>query len=164
MTDTKRISRLSLLLSLSLVLSYIESLIPLFSFLPGLKLGLGNIVILYSLYRERVKDVALLLVLRITLSSLLFGTLLSFLYSLSGGVLSFFLMLFLKKTNMFSPLGVSVIGAVSHNVGQLLLARVLLDIPIFPFLPYMILFGILTGSIIGIFTVFLFKRMGVSYD
>lgn len=162
MIDTHKISRLSLLLSLSLVLSYIESLIPFFSFLPGLRLGLGNIVVLYVLYSERYRDAFFISILRVLLSSLLFGTLVSFIYSLSGSLLSLLLMISFKKMKIFSPLGVSIVGGVGHNVGQILASAVMLSTSILTFLPLLILFGSLSGAVIGVITKSLLKR--ISYD
>ena len=115
---TKRLALGSMLVVLALILSYVESLFPLSVGIPGIKMGLPNIVILFALYRLTPRDTALISLVRVALVSLLFGTLFSLAYSLAGAVLSFAAMALLKKSGKFSPAGVSVAGAVCHNAGQ----------------------------------------------
>ena len=126
MNSTKKIRRIVLLglcVSLALILSYIEALLPpLFPSVPGIKIGLANIVTVFLLYRYGALDAAGVSLLRIVLSSLLFGNAFAFLYSVAGAVLSLAAMAFLKKTDRFSFVGVSVAGGILHNLGQTLVA------------------------------------------
>lgn len=114
--SAKRVTALSLLLALALILSYVEFLLPIPMPIPGMKLGLSNLVSLFCIYRRSVKEAYWLLVLRIAISSVLFGTAISFLYGITGGLLSLTAMAVLKKIGKFSPVSVSVIGGVIHNV------------------------------------------------
>ena len=115
---------------------------------PGIKLGLPNIVILYVLYCIDLKHAALVSFIRILMSSILFGNAMTFAYSVAGAVLSLVLMGILKKTDLLSAVGVSVVGGVSHNLGQILVAMVVLDTPQIAY--YMIVLAI-TGTVSGIF-------------
>lgn len=150
----KRIGILSMLLSISIVVSILESFIPMI--VPGVKIGFANIIILITLYKFNIKDAILLLILRILLVSLLLGTFLTptFLMSLSGGILSLSVMILLKKIDKFNIVTVSSIGALFHSVGQIIIACILLT-------PYSIYYFPLIGilSIIaGIFTGIIGKR------
>ena len=109
-------------LALALVCSYVETLIPISFGIPGVKLGLTNIVVILMMYSVGEKDALLVSVLRIILAGFLFGNAFSIIYSLAGGMLSYIVMLLLKKTNKFKILSVSVSGGISHNIGQLIIA------------------------------------------
>lgn len=147
----KHISYLGLLLTLALILSYVESLIPIFVSVPGVKLGLANLVVLICLYSFPAKYAFLISGMRVLLAGLLFGNMFSILYSLAGAFLSLVVMLFAKKSFKLGILGVSVLGGVFHNVGQLLVAiTVVSNYRISYLFPYLMLSGILTGAIIGI--------------
>lgn len=149
----KHIAYFGLLLTLALILSYVESMIPIFVSVPGVKLGLANLVVLICLYSFEVRYAFLLSILRVILVGLLFGNLFSILYSLAGAILSLLVMFFAKKVLKLGILGVSVLGGVFHNVGQLLVAIVLVSNYRISYLfPYLLLSGILTGAIIGILT------------
>ena len=149
----KHIAYFGLLLTLALILSYVESMIPIFVIVPGVKLGLANLVVLICLYSFEVRYAFLLSILRVILVGLLFGNLFSILYSLAGAILSLLVMFFTKKVLKLGILGVSVLGGVFHNVGQLLVAIVLVSNYRISYLfPYLLLSGILTGAIIGILT------------
>lgn len=149
----KHIAYFGLLLTLALILSYVESMIPIFVSVPGVKLGLANLVVLICLYSFEVRYAFLLSILRVILAGLLFGNLFSILYSLAGAILSLLVMFFAKKALKLGILGVSVLGGVFHNVGQLLVAIVLVSNYRISYLfPYLLLSGILTGAIIGILT------------
>lgn len=143
---------LSMLLALSVVLSIIESFIPIFNgIIPGMKIGLANILIVYSLYVYGFKDTIFLVILRVLLVGILRTGIFSigFFLSLSGGVLSIFIMYLAKKTKL-SIIGVSIIGAISHSVGQIFMAVILLNsFNLIYYLPYLFIFSIITGSIIG---------------
>ena len=146
---TAKIAFVGITASLALVLSYLEFLLPpIFVAVPGIKLGLPNIVILYVLYCIDLKHAALVSFIRILMSSILFGNAMTFAYSVAGAVLSLVLMGILKKTDLLSAVGVSVVGGVSHNLGQILVAMVVLDTPQIAY--YMIVLAI-TGTVSGIF-------------
>lgn len=160
MKKGKIIARLGVLLSLALILSYIESLIP-FSFgIPGIKIGLPNIIIIYSIYRINFKETTILSILRVLLVTILFGNILSFIYSIFGAVLSLIVMSFTKKKEIFSVLGVSVSGAVSHNIGQIIAAIILLkSTQISWYLPALCISGTIAGTAIGIVSSILINRI-----
>lgn len=146
----KHIAYLGLLLTLALILSYVESLIPIFVSVPGVKLGLANLVVLICLYAYPAKYAFLLSGMRVVLAGLLFGSMFSILYSLAGAFLSLVVMLLAKKLFKLEILGVSILGGVFHNVGQLLVAiAVVSNYRIGYLFPYLLLSGILTGAIIG---------------
>ena len=146
----KHIAYLGLLLTLALILSYVESLIPIFVSVPGVKLGLANLVVLICLYAYPSKYAFLISVMRVILAGLLFGSMFSILYSLSGAFFSLVIMLLAKKVFKLGILGVSVLGGVFHNIGQLIVAiLVVSNYRISYLLPYLLLSGVLTGAIIG---------------
>ena len=136
---------------MAMVMSYIEAQIPAFVAIPGMKVGLTNIVVLFALYRIDEKGALIINLVRIFLVSVLFGTALSLAFSLAGGILSFLVMVLLKKTGKFSATGVSVAGGVSHNIGQIIVAMITMNTKaIALYLPFLWLSGILSGLIIGI--------------
>lgn len=142
---------MGLFLALALICSYVESLIPFYFGVPGVKLGLTNIVVVMALYCIGAKEAFLISVLRILLAGFLFGNMFSILYSLAGGLLSFGIMLLLKKTGKFRVISVSVAGGVSHNMGQLVVAALVVEnYHIFYYGTVLIIAGIITGFIIGI--------------
>ena len=144
----KRIALLGLCTAVAMVLAYAELLLPpLFTAVPGIKLGLPNIAIIFVLYRVGAEDAALVSLVRMTAISMLFGTPVTFLYSLAGGVLSLGAMILLKQTRLFSTVGVSVVGGVLHNVGQILMAMLLLGTAELGY--YLIVLAI-TGTVSGI--------------
>ena len=149
-----------MLLALALIFGYVETLLPLSFGIPGVKLGLANLVILSCLYVLSVPEVLLLLVARILLSGFFFGNGMMILYSLAGGLLSFCVMLIGKKTNRFSMAGVSILGGVFHNLGQLLLAVVLVwNEKLFFYFPVLLLSGALTGALIGLLSQEILNRL-----
>ena len=152
---------LSLLTSAALILSYVEAVLPpVFSAVPGIKLGFPNILIIYILYRMGTLKAGMVSFLRILLVSLLFGTVLSFLYSFAGATLSLLVMAILKKTDLFSSVVVSIVGGIMHNVGQILVAILLLGTPQIGY--YMIVLsvtGIIAGFFIGLCGALLIKRL-----
>lgn len=157
---TKKLTTLALLCALALVLSYVESLLPPLTAVPGIKIGLGNIAVVLALYGIGTWAALGLSLLRLILSSLLFGTGMSFLYGLAGALLSFFGMALLKKTDRFSPIGVSGAGGVLHNLGQVLVAVLVLDTPaILGYLPALVLTGTLSGALVGLLGGILQKRL-----
>ena len=158
---TKRVATLGVIASLALLLSYVEFLLPpLFVAVPGIKLGLPNVAILFVLYYSGVRDAVGVSFVRVIISAILFGSVMTLAYSAAGAVLSLVVMATLKNLKFFSPLGVSVAGAVAHNIGQTVVAVILLDTPQIAY--YMIvltLTGIVTGAFVGILGGLLLRRI-----
>lgn len=145
----KRITLLALFTSVALLLSYVEMLIgPLFTGVPGIKMGLPNIAIMLVLYRIGTKEAIAVSFIRIVISSILFGNITMFWYSVAGAALSLAVMILLKRIDSFSSLGVSVAGALAHNIGQILVAMLLIQTTQIGY--YMIVLSI-TGTVSGIF-------------
>ncbi len=135
----------------ALMFSYIESFLPAAPGLPGVKIGLANLVVLVLLYRTNWKLALTVNCMRILMSGLLFSGLFGAIYSLCGGLLSFLIMVIFKKTNLFSVIGVSMAGGVFHNIGQMLVAAAITETAnIFYYLPILILSGTVSGILIGI--------------
>ena len=157
----KRISLLGVYIALAMVLAYIEILIPpLFPAVPGIKMGLPNIVIVFLLYRRGPVCAATVSILRVLLVSMLFGNGMALMYSLAGSVLSLLLMILLRRLNFLSAVGVSVAGAVAHNVGQILMAMLLLETAeLGYYLVVLILTGTLSGILIGLCGATLIRRI-----
>lgn len=147
----KKIVLPGFLLALSMILSYIESILPFSVGIPGIKLGLPNLVVLLLLYTYGAKEALIVNLLRIVLSGFLFGNLYSIFYALAGALFSFCLMLLLRKMKCFSIAGVSIGGGVFHNIGQILVAAFVVDTfaPAF-YLPFLLIAGAITGFLIGI--------------
>ena len=138
--------------SLALILSYVELLIPINFGIPGMKLGLANLLVVILLYKGCPRDALLLSVIRILLSFSIF-------YSLGGGLLSLAVMVFLKKTGQFTVAGISIGGGASHNVGQLLVAMfVVQTYQVGYYLPVLLIAGVITGAVIGILSAEVLKR------
>lgn len=152
-TVAKKVAYCGMLVALAMIFSYVEALIPISFGVPGIKLGLANLVVLSGLYRMKPAEILSVSVARILLIGFLFGNGMSIIYSLAGGLLSFLVMLLLKKTGGFSAIGVSIAGGVSHNIGQILVAAaVLKSSGVFYYLPVLMIAGILTGALMGILT------------
>ena len=162
-TKANTIATAAVLASLALIFSYIEFLIPLSLGLPGIKLGLANIVIVVALYRLGTRTALLVNVTRILLAAALFGSVFSALYSLAGGLISFAAMAALKRTGYFSTAGVSMAGGVFHNMGQLLIAALLVEsYQIFYYFPLLLLAGLATGIINGILATLVLRALSKS--
>ena len=146
---TKKIAVLGIMPAVALILAYLEAILPpLWSAVPGVKMGLPNLVIIFVLYRFGFKEAVVVSAIRLFTVSLLLGNVMTLAYSAAGAVLSLVLMVILKKFDIFSAIGVSVAGAVSHNLGQILVAVFLFDTVQLGY--YMIILAI-TGSIAGVF-------------
>lgn len=160
---TKNIAFLGICASLALLLSYVEFLIPpLFAAVPGIKLGLPNVVIIFVLYRFGIGPAAAVSFVRLAISSILFGNVVAFAYSLAGAVLSLALMAILKKIDAFSMVGVSIVGGIAHNIGQILVAMLLLDTPqIAYYLIILTITGTISGAFIGLCGSFMIKRISL---
>lgn len=152
--ELKKYTRLSLLIALSVVLNLIESVIPIFNgFIPGLKLGLANIIILFVLYKYTLRDSIYVSIVRVILVGILRTGLFSvnFFFSLGGALVSVTMMFLCKKINKLSIIGVSIVGSIFHSLGQIIVALIFVkNINILYYLPWLLLFSIPTGIIIGI--------------
>lgn len=147
---------------LAMILSFVESRIPPLTAIPGIKMGLANIAVLFTLYKMGTREAAVVSAVRIIIIALLFGSFVSFLYSLAGAVLSFSVMLVLRRIKLFSEVGVSVAGGVCHNIGQIAMACALLETNVIVYyLPFLLLSGTVTGVLIGIVSALLIKRIKI---
>lgn len=149
--STKKIALCGVLTALAMIFSYIESMIPVPIPVPGIKLGIANIAVITILYVLGVKEAIVINLLRIVLTSLLFGNVNSFLFSISGATLSLTIMIIMKKLDFFSCIGVSVCGGVMHNIGQIIAAVFIMGSEAIVFyLPVLIVSGVFTGVVIGV--------------
>lgn len=165
MKKIRKLVLLSIMLSFSLILYYIENILPPLNMIaPGAKLGLSNIISLTCLYIFSFKEAFTILFMRVFLSSAFYGGMSTFLYSISGGILSLISMHILKmmKLKSVSLIGVSMVGSLFFNIGQLVVASLMLsNIKIFYYLPWLSLISIGTGIFIGITSKFLILRLQV---
>ena len=158
--NAKKVARFGLLVALALVLSYLESLVPLSFTVPGVKLGLPNVVVVFALYKLNGRSAALISLLRVLLAALLFGSALSLAYSAAGAALSLLVMLLLRRSGRFGCTGVSVAGAVAHNAGQVLVAAAVLETGrLMYYLPALCVSGVIAGVCIGLLAALLTKRI-----
>ena len=149
--NAKNVARYGLLVALALILSYVESLVPAFFAVPGMKLGLTNLAVLIALFRMGDRAAILINILRILLSAALFGNGFALAYSLAGGLLSGAVMILLKRSGRIQMLGASVAGGLAHNLGQILTAMVLLDTwQLAAYLPVLWVSGMIAGLVIGL--------------
>lgn len=155
---TKKIALLAMCVALSMILSYAESLLP-SPGVPGVKLGLANLVVIFALYKLGWGEAAGISLLRVFLVSLLFGHAASLMYSAAGAVLSLAGMILLKRTDKLSCVAVSVIGGVLHNIGQILMAWLLMGPNVVYYLPVLILSGTAAGIAIGVVSALIVKRV-----
>ena len=158
----KKVAYLGLFLGLALVCSYLESLVPIGFGIPGIKLGLTNVVVILLMYCIGAKEALVISLLRIFLIGFLFNPA-SILFSLAGGLLSFILMYLMKRTNLFKCLSVSLVGGISHNIGQIIVASVIVEnYNILFYIPVLLVAGIITGFLIGIVSQEIIIRLGNS--
>ena len=158
--NIKSIALFGIMTSLAIVFGYLEYLIPLPIGAYGIKLGLANLAVVVLLYTMNAPAAFAVNMLRIILCSILFGTFTSFWYSLIGGLLSFAVMLIIKATKKFSPMGISICGAIAHNIGQTAVAVILMEeFKIAIYLPILIIVGTLTGALIGIIAIPVIKQI-----
>lgn len=159
---TRKLTTLGLSVALALILSYVESLLPPLVAVPGVKVGLPNVVILFLLYRYGWKEAGCVSLVRLVLSAALFTGFAAFFYGLAGAVLSLTGAALLKKSGRFSPLGVSAAGGVLHNLGQIALAALVLDSGyVFAYLPVLLLSGTVAGALVGLLAGILIQRTDV---
>lgn len=146
--------------ALALIFSYIETLIPVPIGIPGIKLGLANLVVVIVLYKMDTRSAYILAAVRVVLAGFLFGNLFSIIYSLAGGMLSVTVMASLKRTGLFSVIGVSFAGGVAHNIGQLIVAAAVVETySVFYYAPVLVVAGLLTGTVIGVAAQAMLQRL-----
>lgn len=157
--QTKKMALFGMLVALAFILSYVERLIPFQFGVPGIKLGLANIVVLIGLYTLGTKSAFSLSVIRVLLTGFTFGNMYMMWYSLAGAMLSFICMALLKRCKGFSIVGVSVAGGVAHNVGQIAVAMLVLGKSIMYYLAVLLVAGVVTGTLIGIIGASILKQV-----
>ena len=153
-----RVAFLGLFTAFAMILSFVESQIPTFVAIPGIKLGWPNIAIIIILYRFGWKEATVISLLRVLLTSLLFGTVLSMLYSIAGALLSLVVMILLKK--ILSTVTISVLGGVFHNVGQILVAILVTETQqLIYYLPVLVISGVISGIVVGMVSAISVKKI-----
>lgn len=161
---TKRLTTLALLTAGAMILSYVESIIPSVG-IPGVKMGLANIAVIFALYRLGWKEALGISLVRVFMVSTLFGSLGALLYSLAGAALSLCVMALLKRLDRFSEAGVSVAGGVAHNAGQIIVAMALLgNVGLVYYYPVLVLSGVAGGILTGLAAAMLIKRIPEEKD
>lgn len=161
MKKAKPLAFCAVMLALAMILSYIESLIPLPVLLPGVKLGLANTAVLFVMLYLSPEYAAVISLLRVLLSALLFGNITGFILSLCGAALSFAVMLLLAKCRIFSAIGISIGGAAAHSTAQVLVASLLMgNASVIYYLSFLLLCSTVTGAIGGTVVLLLQKRLG----
>lgn len=162
--NTIKLTTLALTVAFAMLLSYIESRIPAFVSIPGIKVGLANIAVIFTLYKFGVKEAITVSIIRVILISTLFGTPVSFIYSVSGATLSLVIMLILKKLTPLTEVTVSVAGGVMHNIGQIAAACVMLSTNVVVYyLPFLLVSGTIAGIVVGVVSALLIKRVRIDY-
>ena len=157
---TYRICLSGMFIGLALVLGYLESLVPISLGIPGVKLGLSNLVTIVALYKLDVKNTVLITFVRVMLSSMLFGNMTVMLYSMAGAALSVLVMVLMVRINVFSKTGVSIAGGVAHNIGQLLVAWLVIGSgTIFYYMPMLLVAGTVAGACIGMLASLIIKKI-----
>lgn len=151
MNKNEKLTKMAMLVALAMIFSYVESLIPINFGIPGVKLGVANLVTVTGLYFLELPEVFLVVVMRVLLTGFLFGNGMSIIYSLAGGILSLLVMAVMKRINGFSVLGVSIMGGVSHNIGQIIVASIVVEnLKLVYYLPALLIAGTITGFVMGI--------------
>lgn len=158
---SRKTAFVGLFVALALILAYVEILLPpLYPSLPGIKMGLPNIIIIFLLYRCGMRFAITVSLMRILIVTMLFGNAMAFLYSLAGGILSILVMIILRRLDILSTVGVSIAGGVTHNVGQILMAMFLLDTAeIGYYLVVLTITGIIAGLFVGLCGSVLIKKI-----
>ncbi len=151
LNKSQQVAYIGIFTTLALIFSYVESIVPVGIPLPGVKLGIANMVILFVLYTLGAKSALGVNLLRIVIGGILFRGVFAMFYGLGGGLLSILVMILLKKTKKFSIIGVSVGGSVFHNMGQLVMASLFMGtLKVFYYFPLLLFSGIITGIILGL--------------
>ena len=157
---TQKLTMSALFAALALIFSYIEVIIPFNPGIPGIKLGIANLVIIIALYYLGPRYALTVNLVRILIAGLLFNGLFGAIYSLAGAALSLIVMILLKKTGLFSVTGVSMAGGVAHNLGQLLVAAFIVsNIKVFVYLPVLLFTGMICGTVIGCLSYLILRKL-----
>ena len=157
---TKKLTVMALTTAIAMILSFVENQIPAFVAVPGVKVGLANIAVVFALYRLGWKEAVAISLVRVVLVSMLFGSIASLFYSLAGAVLSLMGMGLLKKTGRFTEIMVSVTGGVLHNIGQIAMACLILETAALRYyLPFLLISGIIAGVVVGLVSAALVQRV-----
>ncbi|MDD4111437.1 MAG: Gx transporter family protein [Herbinix sp.] len=158
---SKKIALYGLFIALAFIFSYIESLFPIPFPVPGIKLGLANLVIIIAIYGIGVKEAFVLSMVRILLVGFTFRDPSTLIFSFAGGVLSWLTMVIFKKLKLFSMVGVSIIGGIAHNVGQIIVAIIYVsNTSLIYYLPFLMIAGVVSGTLIGILGALILQRLG----
>ena len=158
--DMKKTAYMGLFAAVAIIFGYVETLLPDFAGIPGIKLGLANLITVILLYFFGWREAAVVSFIRILVIGFMFGNLFSILFSLAGAGLSLLVMVLLKKNGGFSVAGVSIAGGVTHNIGQILIAVCVVEnVNLFYYLPVLLIAGLLTGLLIGILSGEIMKRI-----
>ena len=160
---TGKLTVMALTTALAMILSFIESQIPAFVAVPGVKVGLANIAVVFALYKLGWKEAVAISLVRVVLVSMLFGSLASMFYSLAGAALSLIGMGLLKKSGKFTEIAVSVTGGILHNIGQIAMACLILETDVLRYyLPFLLLSGTVAGVVIGVISAIMVKRIHIA--
>ena len=159
---TKKLVTLAVTISVAMILSFVESRIPAFVAIPGVKVGLANIAVIFALYKMGWREAIVVSVIRVLLVALLFGSVVSLAYSIAGALISLSLMILLRKIGIFTEVAVSVVGGITHNIGQILIAFLLLETNVvFYYLPFLLVSGVIAGIAVGVASALLIKRIKI---
>lgn len=159
---TKKLVTLAVTVAVAMILSFVESRIPAFVAIPGVKVGLANIAVIFALYKLGWREAIAVSVVRVLLVALLFGSVVSLAYSIAGAVLSIFVMILLRKAGIFTEVAVSVVGGITHNVGQIIVAFLLLETGVvFYYLPFLLVSGVIAGIAVGVASALMVKKVRV---
>lgn len=154
-----------LLVAVAFLLSYVESLLPVFTGIPGVKIGLANLAVFATLYIAGAKNAYFVAAARVVLVALTFGNMFSLIYSAAGSMLSLTLMVLCKKSGIFGRIGVSIVGGVSHNIAQTVVAILVLETPeLFWYIPVLLVSGTLAGAAIGFLGALILERIVKNSD
>ncbi len=160
--SNKDIALTGVFIALAMILSYLESLVPIGFAVPGIKLGLANLVTIVALYKLGLRDTIIISLGRILLSGVLFGNMMIIIYSLAGATLSILVMVLVIKTKIFSTTGVSVCGAIAHNLGQIIVAVISLEnMNIMYYMIVLAIAGTVAGTVIGILSGMIIKNIKI---
>lgn len=161
----KKVAYLGFFTSLAIIFGYVDTLIPVFAGVPGVKPGLANLAVVFVLYQYGWRAAGIVSFVRILAVGFLFGSLFSILYSLAGGILSLAVMAVLKEKSGLSTVGVSIAGGVSHNIGQIFVAMAVVEsFSLAYYLPVLLISGVLTGLCIGLVAMEVWKRIGKRFE
>ena len=161
---TLQLTTMAFIIAFAMILSFVESRIPAFVAIPGVKVGLANIAVIFTLYKLGVKEAITVSIIRVLMIAMLFGSAVSLIYSICGAILSLASMILLKKLTPLTEVAVSVTGGVMHNVGQIAAASFMLSTNVvIYYLPFLLVSGTIAGIVVGIASAILIKRVKFNY-